>query len=336
MSPPDDCSSVARSWPEACWRPFAESSPFNRPIPAGAPLVANSQAIVQRMVSLYGGPGKMTAGDADTPYDYSHPLYYPRADDPVFTLHCYEASWGTCPIEGHRIRIPDAARPAGGGDAHMAVIDEASGWEYDLYKVRSKPAGGGTLEFRWGGRTRLDGDGLGTNATAAHFGLSAGIIRAEEMAAGKIDHALFMVVKCTSGKVYPALGGGAQCADGTDAPAGGMRFQLAYTEAEIEALKVPRWKKTILHALRHLRRLRRRHGRRRLQLPVRVRLHLHELRRGRQAGGVGEDAARRDALQGQVRVRPRRGRRLVADARGRPLREPRRLLIARAGPAPRR
>jgi hypothetical protein len=250
VSPPDDCSSLARSWPEACWRPFAESSPFNRPIPAGAPLVANSQAIVERMVSLYGGPAKMTAGDADTPYDYSHPLYYPRADDPVFTLHCYETSWGTCPIEGHRIRIPDAARPAGGGDAHMAVIDEASGWEYDLYKVRSKPAGGGTLEFRWGGRTRLDGDGLGSNATAAHFGLSAGIIRAEEMAAGKINHALFMVVKCTSGKVYPALGGGSQCADGTDAPAGGMRFQLGYTEAEIEALKVPRWKKTILHALR--------------------------------------------------------------------------------------
>lgn len=250
VSPPDDCAPVARSWPEACWRPFAESSPFNRPIPAGAPLVANSQAIVQRMVSLYGGPAKMTAGDADTSYDYSHPLYYPRADDPVFTLHCYETSWGTCPIEGHRIRIPDAARPAGGGDAHMAVIDEASGWEYDLYKVRSKPAGGGTLEFRWGGRTRLDGDGLGSNATAAHFGLSAGIIRAEEIAAGKIDHALFMVVRCTSGKVYPALGGGSQCADGTDAPAGGMRFQLAYTEAEIEALKVPRWKKTILHALR--------------------------------------------------------------------------------------
>ena len=207
MSPPDDCSPrpiLARG----LLAPVRESSPFNRPIPAGAPLVANSQAIVQRMMSLYGGPGKMTAGDADTPDDYSHPLYYPRADDPVFTLHCYESSWGTCPIEGHRIRIPDAARPAGGGDAHMAVIDEASGWEYDLYKVRSKPAGGGTLEFRWGGRTRLDGDGLGTNATAAHFGLSAGIIRAEEMAAGKIDHALFMVVNAPPGRSIPRSAAG--------------------------------------------------------------------------------------------------------------------------------
>jgi hypothetical protein len=202
------------------------------------------------MVSLYGGPAKMTAGDADSVYDYTHPLYYPRSTDPIFTLHCYEVSWGTCPIEGHQIRIPDAARPAGGGDAHLTVVDQASGWEYDLYKVRSKPAGGGTLEFRWGGRTRLDGDGLGTNATAAHFGLSAGIIRAQEMAAGKIDHALFMVVKCTSGTVYPAGGGGSACADTTNAPAGGMRFQLNYTQAEIDALPVPEWRKTILTALR--------------------------------------------------------------------------------------
>ncbi|MET0615666.1 MAG: hypothetical protein ABW142_09480 [Thermoleophilaceae bacterium] len=253
--PSGDCPSSptgfqAGAWPDACWRPFAPTSPFNRPIPDTPRLVSNSDAIVQRMVSLYRGPAKMTAGDADTEYDYTHPLYYATAGDPLFTLHCYETSWGVCPIEGHRIRIPDAARPAGGGDAHLAVIDYSTGWEYDLYKVRSKPAGGGTLEFRWGGRTRLDGDGLGTNATAAQFALSAGVIRPEEIAAGRIDHALFMVVKCTAGKVYPALGGGAQCADGTNAPAGGMRFQLAYSDAEIEALAVPRWKKTILQALR--------------------------------------------------------------------------------------
>ena len=70
------------------------------------------------------------------------------------------------------------------------------------------------------------------------------------MAAGKINHALFMVVKCTAGAVYPAGGGGAQCSDTTNAPAGGMRFQLNYTEAQIDALAIPEWKKTILQALR--------------------------------------------------------------------------------------
>jgi hypothetical protein len=237
------------NWPGGCWRPFSAASPFNQPVAANARVHPNSSAIVQRMVSLYGGPGKMTAGDADTSDDYSHPLYYPSSSDPVFTLHCFEA-WGTCPIEGHNVRIPDAARPAAGGDGHMGVIDQTTGWEYDLYEVRSKPAGGGILELGWGGRTRLDGDGLGSNATAAHFALSAGVIRAQELAAGKINHALFMVVKCTAGTVYPAAGGGSQCADTANAPAGGMRMQLTYSEAEINALAVPAWKKTILHALR--------------------------------------------------------------------------------------
>ena len=104
----------AGSWPAACWRPFAATSPFNRPIPDGRPVNANSAAIVKRMLSLYGGPAKMTAGDADSIYDYSHPLYYPTASDPVFTLHCYEASWGTCPIEGHRSASRTRpGRPAG-------------------------------------------------------------------------------------------------------------------------------------------------------------------------------------------------------------------------------
>jgi Concanavalin A-like lectin/glucanases superfamily len=243
-------SFAAGNWPSGCWRPFGASSPFNQPLDAGDKLHPSSGAIVSRMLSLYRGPSKLVAGDADTSADYSHPIYYSRSSDPLFTLHCYEASWGTCPIEGHKIRIPNAARAAGGGDGHMAVIDQASGWEYDLYKIRSKPSGGGTLEFRWGGRTRIDGDGLGSNATAAHFGLSAGVIRTQEMQAGKIDHALFMVVKCTSGRVYPAGASGSLCADKTNAPAAGMRFRLAYTAAEIDALSVPAWKKTILHALR--------------------------------------------------------------------------------------
>jgi hypothetical protein len=153
-----------------------------------------------------------------------------------------------------QIRVPDAARPAAGGDGHMTVVDQAGGWEYDLYKVRSKPAGGGTLEFRWGGRTRIDGDGLGSAATAADFGNLAGIIRAPELAAGHIDHALFFVASCDAGRyVYPADKGGRSCAvlgqPTSDAPPMGARLQLAMTPAQIDALPVPAWKKTILRAM---------------------------------------------------------------------------------------
>jgi hypothetical protein len=236
------------SWPSGCWRPYADSSPFNRPLPANPRLLDGSAAIVRELAAT---PDKLTVGNSDTRWDYSHPVYYSTPGDPEFTLHCYEASWGTCPIEGHRVRVPDRARAARGEDAHMTVVDAASGWEYDLYKVRSKPAGGGTLEFRWGGRTRLDGPGNGSGATVSGFGNLAGIIRAQELEAGQINHALFMAIRCSSGRtVYPATGGaGSRCSDADGAPPMGARFQLDMSDAEIDSLHVPAWKKTILRAM---------------------------------------------------------------------------------------
>jgi hypothetical protein len=242
------------NWPAGCWRPYASGSPFNELIPAAEPRVhPNSAAIVARLLG-FGQLQNLTAGDADTASDWWHPTYYSQPTDPLFTLHCYEASWGTCSIERHRIRVPDKARPAGGGDAHMTVVDQAAGWEYDLYKVRSKPKGGGTLEFRWGGRTRIDGDGRASDATASRYGNLAGIIRAQELEAGAIRHGLFMVAYCDSGEfVYPALKGGRSCSSiglsNKGAPPMGARFQLAMSESQIDALAVPPWKKTILRAM---------------------------------------------------------------------------------------
>jgi hypothetical protein len=245
----------AGNWPPACWRPYAGSgpatSPFNRPIPANPRLDPASAGIVSNLAA----PGNLTAGTADTADDWSHPLYYAGRDDPLFTIHCTEP-WGDCELEGMQVRIPERARPAGGGDAHMAVLDQYSGeaWEYDFWQVRSKPSGGGRLDISWGGRTKATGDGLGSNATAAHFGLAAGVIRAQELEAGQIDHALFVTVGCSNGRsVYPAgSGAGAICSDSTqrsNAPAMGARFQLAMSNEQIDALPVPGWKKTILRAL---------------------------------------------------------------------------------------
>jgi len=264
-APTGACSSAARlgdfaahAWPDGCWRPYGDHSPFNRPLPTNPRLHPSSSAIVGTLTG-WGQPADLRAGLADSSSDWDHPIYYARASDPLYTLHCTE-DWGTCEIEGHQVRIPQNARAAGGGDGHMTVIDQTTGWEYDLYKycyegcasssTRTLPPGGGDVYFRWGGRTRIDGDGLDSDATAAHFGLAAGVIRAEEMIRGRIDHALFMVVRCDSGQaVWPAKGLGAKCSDPANAPAEGMRFQLGMSAAQIDALAVPSWKKTILRAM---------------------------------------------------------------------------------------
>lgn len=246
----DDCgfgSFEPGRWPASCWRPYGPHSPFNRLVPPDPKPVPNSQAIVDRVLAM--GPVADMVVAADTASDWYHPVYYSASTDPLFTVHCTRR-WGRCEVEGMQVRIPDPARPAGGADAHLAVVDLANGWEYDFWRVEAKPDGGGTLTVAWGGRTEIDGYGLRSDATAAHFGLLAGIIRAQEMEAGRIDHALFMMVGCTSHRyVYPASGYGADCADQADAPAVGQYFWLSMTDAEIAALDVPEWKKTILRAL---------------------------------------------------------------------------------------
>jgi hypothetical protein len=247
------------NWPGACWRPYSDASPLNRPLPANPRLVTSSSAIVSRLLghSLFEeGPENQDVGNAGTADDWSAPIYYAKPTDPVFTVQCTE-SWGRCEPEGRRIHIPDRAQPAGGGDAHLAVI-LPNGNEYDFWQVSRKDRGGGVLEASWGGITRIDGHGLGGNATAAGIGLAGGRVRAQELEAGRIDHALLMVVKCSSGgNVYPAEGGGgSNCSDRVDAsgrpaPTMGMRFQLDYSDAEIDRLVVPVWKKAILRALAH-------------------------------------------------------------------------------------
>lgn len=248
------------NWPAACWRPYSDTSPFNQRIPANAQLHPNSAQIVATLNGWADpdgktGPNGIYTGAADTAHDYAHPVYYSRPSDPLYNLHCTKP-WGTCEVEGTLVRVPSAARPAGGGDAHMAVVDQQTGWEYDLWQVEPKSGwADGTINVSWGGTTRIgtdDSNGLDSMATASHFGLLAGIIRAQEMEAGRINHALFIFVRCASNQpVYPAnlSAKAAKCADPTYAPAEGQRFQLNMSDAEISALPVPPWKKTVLRAM---------------------------------------------------------------------------------------
>jgi hypothetical protein len=246
-----DCT-IERSapWPPACWRPYAPGSPFNRPVSRDAPDAPGSRAIVDRLTA-FGPPAPIIAGVHETAEDWSKPTYYATNDDPLFRVHCTRP-WGRCEIEGERIRIPDAARPAAAGDGHMTVIDPDGHVEYDFWQVASKPDGGGRLVASWGGRTSLAGDGRGSEAVAAGYGNLAGLVRAQELAAGRIDHALFMVVQCTDGRaVFPAARGNVDgaCGDGSPAPPLGARFVLDMAPREIDALPAPAWKKTILHAM---------------------------------------------------------------------------------------
>jgi hypothetical protein len=242
--------------PCASWRPYGPESPFNRRLPAAPRLDPNSAAIVAKTLS-FGNNSFFWGGTAGSSSDWESPVYYSRPSDPAFTIHCWRYA---CPaLEGKRIRIPQRARPAASLDGQMAVIDQASFTEYDFSRAGSLPQGGGPLEIASGGATAIGtpaADGRFGDATASQLGLLGGMIRPAELEAGQIDHALITGVYCSGGAVYPAGSNpGRRCSslgllDG-DAPKIGQHFYLAISDAEIDALPAPAWRKAILRAYAH-------------------------------------------------------------------------------------
>lgn len=236
----------------------------------------------------YGPPHPFAAqydGHLGEPTYYSRstdPVYTVSCENDEFG-----APDASCPIQGQELRIPAYARPEGywaakkwpdgtpielsdGGfwrDAHITVIDVAGGYEWDFWQVNTAPlpSTGGTIEMSYGNKIALNSTGLHTDqfgntaraGTAANFANLAGRIRVEELEAGEINHALFLNLYCTDGTIsYPAGQHARVCGTGgtpvsrkPNAPATGAHFFYDRTPAQIDAMNIPKWKKTVLKAL---------------------------------------------------------------------------------------
>jgi hypothetical protein len=244
-------AAAAAPHPETLNRPYSDASPFNTPIPADVEVLDDSDGIVAN--SYLGATPAPMRILGDPSVDWSHPVYFARGDDPSHTIDC--ASGG---VTGHVVRIPAGARPTASSDGHMAIV-QPDGWEYDLWQARA-PADG-IVRCNIGYRQRYDGPGTVTpdmkredeslgGGTAPYFGLAAGLIRAHEIEAGTIPHALFVVIRTgASGSVHPAFKADATGND--DGPRMGQRFQLNMSDAAIDGSCAPGWEKTVAKAMAH-------------------------------------------------------------------------------------
>src|SRR6266571_4834515 len=225
------------TWPPACYRPYDSTAWINRPLPVSPQIDHKSAGAL---------------------HDYDHPIYWSKASDPVYTISgCGGGGYSTV-LNGIQIHALTSMLPGGGSDGHVAIMDQASNIEYDFWQAtidnNARTIGGtacGRLSIFGDGRVKgqtvngPDGDG----ANAAITGLYAGQIRGAEIAGGKIQHGVAVAVTCTNGTfVYPATGKALTCGNANE-PADGQFFQLTYSDAEIDALPVAAWKKTVLHAM---------------------------------------------------------------------------------------
>jgi hypothetical protein len=175
------------------------------------------------------------------------------------------------------MQIPALARAAesngnGAGDSHIAVV-QPNGIEDDLYCWNSgstptcdQPSGG--IAANWTAGAVLGpasgGDACGNfftgagqlpastsgNTTAGGACEGAGVLSPQQLIAGHINHALFLITNCANGNVYPAeTGSNTDRCSGTG-PALGARLWYDVPDATTEAdAALHPWEKAILEAL---------------------------------------------------------------------------------------
>jgi hypothetical protein len=153
--------------------------------------------------------------------------------------------------------IPAGATPDPAGDHHMAVVDPARGLEWGCWDMRLE---GGRWVAGLCATADLAGDGVRPPATtarpwtAAHgaracgFPLLAGLIRVEEVEAGRIDHALVIAYpNVRSGWFTPPASTGSAVGTSNGIPCGG-RVQLD-PSLDLDALGLSRTGRILARAL---------------------------------------------------------------------------------------
>jgi hypothetical protein len=241
-------------WPPACWHPYGPESPFNFQILASPKLATESAAIVKYIR----GHGWTFEGNEEKDFTWhdggSRPVYWPTGTDPLIKVKCREN--GNPCLKGMEARIPVGARPQEESDGHMTVVEQTTGREYDFWQA-TKPENGEMFISggNWIAIGNNSGTGLGGFGEAAYLGLLGGIVRAQELSAGKIEHALVTTVKCVQlHDVWPAPEskiGDAVCPYEKPGPHFGTLLQLNMTDAEIAASGAPSWQQTIMNAMAH-------------------------------------------------------------------------------------
>jgi hypothetical protein len=238
------------NYPDISWLPYAINSVWNTPIGASFKPDPNSATYQAFYTSHFATFSSTGFGLIDRTQDFGHPMYFGRSGDPTYTVQC-TASWANCDFGGKKFHIPSFALPAGGSDAHLAVIDQTDNQELDLWGTHPLSGTGGIATASSAGYGSITGPGLVFGTTGAGYPLGAGVIREQEIVGGKINHALFIVAPCTANSsVFPSnwRSTDTQCAGNAGAPYG-ERFRLNMTDAQINALPAPAWKKPIYYAL---------------------------------------------------------------------------------------
>jgi hypothetical protein len=236
-APPDGSATST-----AGWRPFADSSPWNTPIAVDAVVDPGSAQMIQDFASVP-GQGSFWINIQD----YSVPVYF--VDSTVTPLVTVVAGLGGTGFRTGAANdgvatgsglapIPSNAMAAAGSDRHLLVVDKKTRMEWGFYNAANSATGWSADEAS---TQDLAGSGVrppesvgpwwaGHGPRACGFGLMAGLITADDMRAGRIEHALVIAYPHIRSSTYTPPASTAQGTFGDAQPTRGIvcggRIQL--------------------------------------------------------------------------------------------------------------
>jgi hypothetical protein len=244
------------------WRPYSDTSPWNTPIGGDPPIEPDSDALIADFES-----SSEFGEHLDVNIEgYSIPLYWADSSTPTVTITCRVGGHGFAGDNGMDataiIPMPADAAPDPDSDHHLLIIDRDTNTEYGLWDAVYE---NGEWTCGLGALQDLTGEGVRPLAEVANpwweahgpracgYGLSAGLIRPEELEAGAIEHALIVAYPHIRSGWYTSPASTAQASNGNGAepdrgiPCGG-RIQYDPT-IDVDSIDTSDAGKTILRAL---------------------------------------------------------------------------------------
>ncbi|MEM9068051.1 MAG: hypothetical protein AAGE52_06070 [Myxococcota bacterium] len=176
------------------WRPFTPDSPWNTPIAVSATVHPESAALIAGLRDSAPGMGIFV----NIP-QFSVPVYWVDGSTPLVEVVGAVTNIG---MPGTFMApVPTGAMAAGGDDRHLSVARRDTGDAWDMIGARFE---GGRWRADLASTSDLNGSGVrppkngeqewfvSHGARACGYPLLAGLIRVEEMEAGRIEHALVL------------------------------------------------------------------------------------------------------------------------------------------------
>jgi hypothetical protein len=226
------------------WIPFYSPASFwNQPIAADPSIDPESTAMVNYAILPYASRAVFSNGD-----DWGIGLVTAARPDKIYTVACL-LYYCDGPVS---FRIPKGATPTIGSDHHLVVVDRTE--ELDMWDASydaasdTWSAGSRFVDNLYGwGANAAPGQHAG-GAVAAGFSEMGGVVRPEEMARGRIDHALSVTIPAPrTGYVAPATATDGTNTDSNAIPEG-AHIQLDPT-FDVAAQPWPAWEKILATAL---------------------------------------------------------------------------------------